>query len=266
MRKINVDELKEIQIGILDYVDNYCKNHDIKYWLDFGSLIGAVRHHGYIPWDDDIDIGMMRKDFDLFLENFGKNNDRYKLICFENDRSTPWTFGKIIDTRTKLIEKDMRDGFSFFINIDVFIYDNAPDDDLAYLKLFKKLRAYQILNAHQANAYKLHGNIFRKLVICCIKLVLPLFPEGYFAEKFNILRKKYNSLNTNRVVCYSLIRKPINRKCLSETKLCIFENSLYPIPVDYDTHLNNVFSIPYMELPPESQRINTHFFEAYIDD
>ena len=64
MRRIYIDELKKIQINILDQVADFCNKNDISYWLDCGTLLGAVRHKGYIPWDDDVDIGMFRSDFD----------------------------------------------------------------------------------------------------------------------------------------------------------------------------------------------------------
>ena len=77
MRKIKVEELKKIQIQILDIVDTYCRNNNVNYWIDSGTLLGAVRHKGYIPWDDDIDLGMLRKDYEVFVEKFNKSNNRY---------------------------------------------------------------------------------------------------------------------------------------------------------------------------------------------
>ena len=81
MREILLDELKEIQIAILDVVDAFCKENNINYWLDGGTLLGAVRHGGYIPWDDDIDIGMLRKDYDLFLKKLDAVFPRIYLPC-----------------------------------------------------------------------------------------------------------------------------------------------------------------------------------------
>lgn len=66
MREILLDELKDRQIAILDVVDAFCRENNINYWLDSGTLLGAIRHGGYIPWDDDIDIGMLRPDYDRF--------------------------------------------------------------------------------------------------------------------------------------------------------------------------------------------------------
>ena len=80
MREILLDELKKTQIEILDVVDTFCRENNINYWLDSGTLLGAIRHGGYIPWDDDIDIGMLRKDYDIFLKKFNEKNERYRKI------------------------------------------------------------------------------------------------------------------------------------------------------------------------------------------
>ena len=67
---IDIDELKKLQLEILKYVAAFCENHHINYWLTAGTLLGAVRHQGYIPWDDDIDIGMKREDYTIFTQQF----------------------------------------------------------------------------------------------------------------------------------------------------------------------------------------------------
>ena len=81
-QKISKEELKQLQIGILDHIDAFCRKHDINYSLAFGTLLGAVRHGGYIPWDDDIDIMMLREDYERFQELYLKENtsDTYELI------------------------------------------------------------------------------------------------------------------------------------------------------------------------------------------
>ena len=106
MRRIYIDELKKIQINILDQVADFCNKNDISYWLDCGTLLGAVRHKGYIPWDDDVDIGMFRSDFDRFLNLFNQSNERYKVYNIENNNEFYYPFGKVLDTTTILYEPD----------------------------------------------------------------------------------------------------------------------------------------------------------------
>lgn len=104
MREILLDELKDRQIAILDVVDAFCRENNINYWLDSGTLLGAIRHGGYIPWDDDIDIGMLRPDYDRFLAMFNKLNKQYQVFSVENDINFPYPFGKVLDTHTVLYE------------------------------------------------------------------------------------------------------------------------------------------------------------------
>ena len=106
MHELSLDELRKIQIEILDVVSKFCDDHEINYWLDGGTLIGAVRHKGYIPWDDDIDLGMLRPDYDKFMRLFNEHNTRYKFHCIENDPKFYVPFGKVLDTETILYEPD----------------------------------------------------------------------------------------------------------------------------------------------------------------
>ena len=80
MRKIDIDELKKLQINILDEVHSCCMRHNINYWLDSGTLLGAIRHNGQRPWDDENDIGMLRPEYKKFRKVFTQQNHRYKFV------------------------------------------------------------------------------------------------------------------------------------------------------------------------------------------
>ena len=112
MNEIKLDELKKIQLDILVFIDDFCEKNNINYWIDCGTLLGAVRHKGYIPWDDDIDIGMLREDYDKFMKIFNNccNNSKYKFISYETDKNWPFPFGKVLDITTVLYEPDKKYG------------------------------------------------------------------------------------------------------------------------------------------------------------
>ena len=80
MKQVTGEQLKKIQLEILDVVTQFCDANGIRYWLDSGTLLGAIRHKGYIPWDDDVDLGMLREDYERFLSIFNKSNDRYRAV------------------------------------------------------------------------------------------------------------------------------------------------------------------------------------------
>ena len=105
MRPINVEELKKLQIEILDNFDVFCKKNNIRYWIDYGTLLGAIRHKGFIPWDDDVDIAMLREDYEKAAAIFNsQSNDRYIFQTPSNEKKTCYPFGKLIDTATVLYE------------------------------------------------------------------------------------------------------------------------------------------------------------------
>ena len=107
MRKIDINELKRIEINILDYVADFCNKNGITYYLDGGTLLGAIRHKGFIPWDDDIDIAMPRKDYDRFV-HMCLDDSRYKILSYETDEKYIYSFAKVVDSYTKLKEWDCR--------------------------------------------------------------------------------------------------------------------------------------------------------------
>ena len=100
MREIKFEELKNLQLDILLSVHDFCMKNGIEYSLAAGTLIGAIRHKGYIPWDDDIDISMPRPDYDKFICTFNQPNNYYQVIAMSNDREYGFPFAKVHDTRT----------------------------------------------------------------------------------------------------------------------------------------------------------------------
>ena len=130
MERMSKEELRKTQIGILDYFTNICEENGINYFLTYGTLLGAIRHKGYIPWDDDIDVAMLREDYDKLIDVFNTNNNsRYRFSCVENDPLCMYPFGKIIDENTILYERGEQ-GIEIGVYIDVFVYDNAPMESL----------------------------------------------------------------------------------------------------------------------------------------
>src|SRR5690554_8012817 len=117
MTEINKDELKRIQIGILDKVTTFCEENNIRYSLYGGTLLGAIRHKGYIPWDDDIDISMPRPDYNKFIKEFNLIDDvNLKINTYEIDKKYPYPFIKVSDERT--IQKDFLNvNYSIGVNI-----------------------------------------------------------------------------------------------------------------------------------------------------
>ena len=129
-------------MGILDSVHSFCEAHGLRYFLSSGTLIGAVRHKGYIPWDDDIDIYMPRKDYEQFLRTFKDKTGNYRVLAPSVSESTGsdayyYTFAKVIDTRTLMVEKETK-GFEIGVFMDIFPVDYVTDNMQERERVFKQ--------------------------------------------------------------------------------------------------------------------------------
>ena len=264
-KQIKIEELKKIQIEMLDFVHKFCIDNNINYWLDWGTLLGAIRHKGYIPWDDDIDIGMLRKDYDKFIRIFPSNKSSiYDLHCFENDNNYYLAFAKIYDNRTVLFEPDEKTGHKGSVFIDVFVYDNAPEDMESQKKIYRKKEFYRVLNSISVSK-KFDDPLKQKYNIVRYPMyyILKLFPKNFFLKKQIRLQKKYNNKETNYIGNYSGKGKMVCNKQLFNKLIEVeFEGKKYKAPIGYDEYLTTVYG-NYMELPSKEKQVSNHSFVAF---
>lgn len=262
MRKIGMDELRQKQMEILDYVTAFCDANDICYILEGGTMLGAVRHKGYIPWDDDIDIGMLREDYDRFVAIFPQKCDKpgYVLGTPELDKKWHIPFGKVMDMNTLFVQ----DGHDLGINIDIFPYDDAPTDPKSVAKMYKQRDRLKFLSAAQMTRKRPSGNILRRLVVYCLRFVLHCFPDYYFIHRLYKKVQQYNGKSLDRVGDFlgESEAPPCEKRIVHERMEVPFEDRMYKIPTDYDTWLTAWFG-DYMTLPPENER-KRHTYEAFV--
>ena len=268
MQKVKLDlkELKEHQLGILDAVASYCERNGINYYLSGGTLLGAVRHKGYIPWDDDIDICMMRDNYEKFIRFFNESSERYKVRSIENDPTFLCEYAKVLDTYTVLYEPDER-GKKLCVNIDLFIIDPAPEDDVRVKKLYDRrdyLRRKKI-EREQSKYQKVTG--FHSLFYYIRGVCKRMIPERYYVEQLVSNAKRYDDPDPVFVgdFCgyyYGQPRLKVRREIFSETVLLEFEGKKYKAPAEYDEWLKALYG-DYMILPPKEERVSHHRFIAY---
>lgn len=267
MKKMTLDEIKKSQLDILDFVASFCSSHDISYWLDFGTLLGAVRHQGYIPWDDDIDLGMLREDYDRFIHLFPELccAQRYRLHCIENDSNFYLPYAKIVDTRTVLYEPD-ENGFKTGVNIDIFVFDNAPDDDRLAFEQFKRRDMYRSLYWLKTTSDFSATSFIKRVVKTAIHFSLCLVPNSYFIKKIVNNAKKYNNTETKRVGDFSgYYSVTCDKKVFDSFVEVEFEGKKYMAPVGYHEWLRVHYG-DYMRLPQKEEQISHHNFVAYSLD
>ena len=130
MKEISIEELKDLQTGIAVMVHDFCQEHGIRYFLGYGSLIGAVRHKGYIPWDEDIDLGMPRPDYERFIHTFPGAYPDLKVFAPELDPGYYAPYANVCLEGTLLVEQNLsHHGREIGVKVDIFPIDGAPSDD-----------------------------------------------------------------------------------------------------------------------------------------
>jgi lipopolysaccharide cholinephosphotransferase len=262
MKEIGLDEAKKIELEILNEFVEICKKNNLRYYLYAGTLIGAVRHKGFIPWDDDIDVSMPRDDYEKLKEVMGEKNydGRYKLLTYEN-HGTHYNFMKVVDTRTVLYEKYFFGEIGIWI--DIFPIDGLPDSYLLTRLLCMRLEFWRrLLNISVARPD--NGTTeFRKKIKKIIQPIVKKIPVDYMCKKVNGTFVKYKfdtSKYVGAVSAGASYRARTVRENYDETYVT-FEGYEYVAPIGTDILLTQVYG-NYMELPPEEERIQ-HEFKAY---
>ena len=143
MKKLTDKEVKQIELDILEYVHNFCEENGLKYIMNYGTLIGAVRHKGFIPWDDDIDISMPRADYEKLIASFPKNG-RYKILDHRTSKDYFNNFVKVIDTNTKIVDNRNDKTYESGLFIDIFPMDRF--DDMKAVDKTYNLESFKLLS------------------------------------------------------------------------------------------------------------------------
>lgn len=265
MKSINQNELKSIQLDILKHIDSFCKENNIRYFLIGGSAIGAVRHHGFIPWDDDIDITMLREDYDRFVSIY-PNVDKscYKLHCTYNQEDFPYPYAKIDNSGTVFIE-EVEDEFSMGVNIDLFPMEVIPDAPELQEKLFKRAEFLKKIFTAKRLPMKRRRGIVKNMTLLLAHIFLSVISFKTIVKAMEKNATKYRGLKTNyrAGVAWGYGNKEINKSDnWSETVYLKFEDMSAPLPKGYHEVLTGIYG-DYMQLPPEDKRVSHHHFTAY---
>ncbi len=258
MRKLTINEQREIQLTVLQNVANYCEQNNLRYFLAYGTLIGAIRHNGYIPWDDDIDIAMPRPDYDLFMKSFNQEYDYTKVLEMSISKKYGIPFAKAYDNRTWIDELHYKPE-DYGVFVDIF-----PIDGIKGAIQFKQMdRLNKLLHIKKANftrrsIYKVVRNFIGKI------LLLP-FSVHDILKRMDKVARRYPFGTTPKAGLISVpygVREIVDTSVFEKTVFHEFEGSQFRIPIGYDTWLKNIYG-DYMQLPPEEKQVPHHVLDAY---
>jgi lipopolysaccharide cholinephosphotransferase len=241
-------QIQQIELKLLRVLDSLCRNNDLRYWLDGGTLLGAVRHGGFIPWDDDIDVGMTREDYEAFEVIAVKQLPRDVFLQnIKTDHDYPFFFPKLRDKYSNIKDLPKHDCHRG-IGIDIFIHDKTPDNKLL---LYLQRRLFKILIGGR---YQLRRPLRRATAL----LVGKLIPEKALRRVLLAMHKLTASYSYRMGVDNSS-KDPQSYTCeqLFPVKNMLFEGHSMMVPNDWRNYLVQRYG-NYMELPPEQFRVPSH--------
>lgn len=269
MKELSLDEIKALQVDILVKVHEFCQKNDIRYYMGYGTLLGAVRHKGYIPWDDDIDIGMPRPDYDRFLKTFNGYYEELNVIAPELDWNFIEPYANVYDNRTVLKESNRSFDLGIGVKIDIFPVDGVPEDYSEYVNIRKNLHKLLQIILYKASGLK--GCIRRlkkpkSFVVVSFLMTQYIFtPISSIQKKIRQLATQYDFSSSKYVDKITFQNKPLTRlpRIVYEEFVDMeFEGHQLKGLKDYDAHLKAIYG-DYMTLPPKEQQVLHHGFKAY---
>lgn len=257
MKEITFEEGKKLMLDALVNVSRFCEKNDIKYSLGYGTLIGAIRHKGFIPWDDDIDIIMRRDDYDRFISSY--KDERYVVV---DGASNPnHSHVRVADQKTVLKMNAWRAQFyKDGLWIDVFPIDKVPDSKKGYSRFRKWL---WLLFEMQLSGEVHRKSLLNKFIYIVCKPFSPFFGRWALKEM-----KKYNKSNTQTVANMGVwyLKWPSFPASYMEEYVDVeFEGFKFKAISQYDSFLRGVYG-DYMKFPPKDKQKPHHHYIAYLKD
>lgn len=262
MKKIETDEIQKYLLMVMEKLDLFCRENGLRYYLSGGTLLGAVRHKGFIPWDDDIDIMIPRKDYEKLVSTFA--DDRYKIAYCERDKDYGCPYARMWDSHTIRDWGNMSQT-EMGVYIDILPIDGYPDS-----LILSKIREYYLLYIRKWRLFMMYN-------------------KSAPTAKFKRLKQFVRKINPNTANDYSVRINKIGRKIDFETSKyvgvqsgtyhaqkernpkSVFDKTIYlqfehlwlPAPSGYDEYLKHLFG-DYMQLPPVEQRVKRHGQDIYL--
>lgn len=257
--------IQEEELGILKEFVRICNKYDIQYFAVFGTNIGVVRHHGFIPWDDDMDFGMLREEYEKFLRVAPKEIEgRYEIAGPDRPEKFYNFVSKFYKKGTRFATIYDHGNYNMGINIDIFVFDGLAEDEKERKKQIRRsmmLRSIYMMknvNFYVSTVHK-KGKLFKRLTCGALHYLLKLFPisNEYLCRKWKENATRYNG-KSSVVTQFNDTMIEESAVSLSELENLVelpFEDIMVKVPANYDRILRAMYG-DYMQLPPPEKRQN----------
>ncbi|MDO5101147.1 MAG: LicD family protein [Eubacteriales bacterium] len=258
-RVLSLEEVQGIELEILEYIHEICEKHGIKYFLDFGTLLGAVRHKGFIPWDDDTDISLARDEYERLHDILAKeDHPRFKLISYQTNHHYPFPYYRLYDARTyrehNLRYKDVQLGTC----VDFFAYDGFPQDE----RVIKKILLYNYqrkCSVYNFAGIKTKGSFLKNLPRYLGVLLYKCSRVQRWNRKINHYTAGFDLKTYKRCGCIQGMvfnKEPkLRTEWLYDTIDMEFAGKVFKVPRHYDKFLEYTYGKDYMTPPPKEQQV-----------
>ena len=259
---MTLEELHQKQLSMLECFDKFCRENGLTYFLAYGTLIGAIRHKGFIPWDDDVDIWMKREDYDRFV-SFTKINETLRIVTKENSQGYyhPYSYCNVTDTETIMDEHITKKETGKGVFLDIFPLDTLPgdyDDALKYLKRCRRMA--QIQSCCVNKPPKGIKGVIKRVIALCVnwdKMYIDLQNE---ARKYQGKKSQYIGVPT---FVWNPAKETLGTKDFECAIECEFEGKRLLIPVGYDKILTMLYG-DYMTPPSVDMQKGHHMVDYFV--
>ena len=258
-----------VQLDLLSELKRVCEKHGLTYFADSGTLLGAVRHKGYIPWDDDIDIAMKREDYDKLIKIGPSEFKDPFFLQSAHAEVFPRGYARLRNSNTTALTKyDCDKNINCGIFIDIFPLDNLPDDLNERKNWLNKIkRVYEITKAGCSKKTKEYSGMVHSIKFYLAKVIFHIFGYKKLIMYYERLCAKYNSVDTQKIsyVAYSIGKEKHiwDRNCFEAGQVRPFEFTEIIVPIGYDSRLRVEYK-DYMQLVRAPNTHGTMIIEPEI--
>lgn len=265
MKEMTLQELKDCELDILRLFHSFCEDNHLRYCLAYGTLLGAIRYKGFIPWDDDVDVLMPREDYNRFLKLY-QDSERYRLFAFEKDPSAQFPYAKICDMTTRKDETGYACDIPLGVDIDIFPLDYWDNDLEKAKREAKKINGYM----HHLGLSRLSkpksSSPFKRFAKSLLMCWCRLHGSAYYVRK--ILQEAVkDEQNGSRYMgtktwCVYGERNIVPAEAFADRIEIDFAGERFFAPVGYDAYLTCLYG-DYLPEPPKEKQKTHHTFKAY---